>query len=307
MDMHVIVGAGPVGSATALLLAERGEQVRVITRRGTGPQAPGIELVTADATDAARLAALTTGATALYNCANPAYHRWLTDWPPLAAALLHAAETSGAVLVTMSNLYGYGPVTGPITHDTPLAATHPKLALRVRMWQDALAAHRAGRLRAVEARASDFAGPGSYGVLNEMALSRTAKGGTAYVMGDPDAPHSWTAIDDVAGTLVALATDERAWGQAWLVPTPPPLSIRQAAQRANELIGLPTARVRRVPYAVLWAAGLFSTMLKEMRTTHYQFAAPFTMDSSHTEQVFGLKPTPLDDTLAATAASYRDA
>ncbi|WP_155374348.1 NAD-dependent epimerase/dehydratase family protein [Catellatospora vulcania] len=305
--MHVIVGAGPVGSATALLLAERGEQVRIITRRGTGPQAPGIELVAADAADPARLAELAEGATALYNCANPAYHRWLTDWPPLAAALLHAAEASGAVLVTMSNLYGYGPVDGPITHQTPLAATHPKLAMRVRMWEDALAAHRAGRLRATEARASDFAGPGSYGVLNEMALSRTAKGGTAYVMGDPDAPHSWTSIADVARTLVALATDERAWGQAWLVPTAPAVSIREAAQRANELVGLPAPRVVRVPYPVLWTAGLFSTMLKEMRTTHYQFAAPFVLDSSHTEQVLGLKPTPLDDVLAETAATYRDA
>jgi 2-polyprenyl-6-methoxyphenol hydroxylase-like FAD-dependent oxidoreductase len=36
MALHVIVGAGPVGSATAALLAGRGEQVRVITRSGTG-------------------------------------------------------------------------------------------------------------------------------------------------------------------------------------------------------------------------------------------------------------------------------
>ena len=39
----------------------------------------------ADATDAERLTALTRGAAALYNCANPAYHQWLTDWPPMAA------------------------------------------------------------------------------------------------------------------------------------------------------------------------------------------------------------------------------
>ncbi len=40
MALHVIVGAGPVGTATANLLAERGEQVRVVTRRGTGPEHP---------------------------------------------------------------------------------------------------------------------------------------------------------------------------------------------------------------------------------------------------------------------------
>ena len=90
MALHVIVGTGPVGSATAELLAGRGEQVRVISRRGGGPEHPAIERVAADATDADRLSELTAGAAALYNCANPEYHRWLTDWPPLAAAFLAA-------------------------------------------------------------------------------------------------------------------------------------------------------------------------------------------------------------------------
>ena len=98
--LHVIVGAGPVGTATANLLADRGEQVRVITRRGTGPERPEVERVAADATDSARLSELAEGAVALYNCANPPYHQWLTDWPPLNQALLRAAESSGAVLAT---------------------------------------------------------------------------------------------------------------------------------------------------------------------------------------------------------------
>ncbi len=119
MSEHVIVGAGAVGSATALLLAERGEHVRVISRRGTGPEHPAIERVAADATDAERLTALTSGAAALYNCASPQYHQWFTDWPPLASALLTAAERSGAVLASMSNLYGYGQVHGPISQKTP--------------------------------------------------------------------------------------------------------------------------------------------------------------------------------------------
>ena len=98
MALHVIVGAGPVGRATATLLAERGERVRQVTRRGSGPEHPAVERIAADATDSTRLGELTRGAVALYNCASPAYHRWLTDWPPLAAALLTAAERSGAVL-----------------------------------------------------------------------------------------------------------------------------------------------------------------------------------------------------------------
>jgi len=37
MSEHVIVGAGAVGSAAALLLADRGEHVCIVSRRGSGP------------------------------------------------------------------------------------------------------------------------------------------------------------------------------------------------------------------------------------------------------------------------------
>lgn len=77
--------------------------------------------------------------------ANPAYHRWPTDWPPIAKSLLTTAERSNAVLVTVSNLYGYGEVSGPMTENLPLAAYGPKGLTRVQMWRDALAAHDAGR------------------------------------------------------------------------------------------------------------------------------------------------------------------
>src|SRR5260370_7675715 len=60
MAKHAIVGAGAVGSAAALLLAERGEQVRVVSRRGTGPQHPAIRLIAADATAPPSLPQITT-------------------------------------------------------------------------------------------------------------------------------------------------------------------------------------------------------------------------------------------------------
>jgi nucleoside-diphosphate-sugar epimerase len=304
--MQVIVGAGPVGSRTALLLAQRGEKVRVISRSGRGPSAEGIELVAADASNAARLTELTEGAVAIYNCANPAYHTWLTDWPPIAAALLQAAEANNALLVTFSNLYGYGPVDGPITHSTPMKAEHPKLRVRRQMWEDALAAHEAGRVRVTEARASDFIGSESNSVLSDVVLKRTTNGKSAFAFGDPDAPHSWTNVDDVAKTLVAIAGDERAWGKAWLVPTAAPISARQAADRANELHGMGRAKLIRIPYGMLWTMGLFSKVLKELRATYYQFAKPFVVDSSLTEQTFGLTPTPMDESLRASFRIDRD-
>ena len=196
MGLHVVVGAGPVGSSAAAHLANAGHRVRVITRSGTGggtgsgtgPELAAVERVAADATDAVRLAELARGAAAIYNCANPLYHRWPRDWPPLAAALLAAAERTGAVLVTMGNLYGYGPVDAAMTPDLPLRPTTGKGRVRARMWQDAVAAHEAGRIRATEARASDFVGPGGKSVFNEMVLPRVRAGRVAYAPVNFDVP-----------------------------------------------------------------------------------------------------------------------
>jgi nucleoside-diphosphate-sugar epimerase len=303
MSEHVIIGAGAVGSATALLLADRGEHVRVISRRGSGPEHPAVERVAADATDAQRLTELTAGAVALYNCANPLYHRWLTDWPPLASALLTAAERSGAVLAVMGNLYGYGRVDGPITQKTPLAATHPKLRLRAQMWQDALAAAEAGRIRVTEVRASDYIeqnGLLSFGVGQPLLAGRRG-----YVPAPLDVPHSWTSIRDCARALATVATDERAYGQAWLVPTGPALTLRQLTSRFTEVNGAPAAKVTAIPYPAMWALGVFSPMVRELRTTRYQFTAPFVLDSSATTEAFGIEPTPVDDALREAAARLR--
>jgi nucleoside-diphosphate-sugar epimerase len=297
MSLHVIVGAGPVGTATATVLAERGERVRVLTRRGGGPQHPAIERMAADATDADRLAALASGAAALYNCANPPYHQWLTDWPPLATALLTAAERSGAVLAAASNLYGYGPVDAPITSSTPLAATHPKLKLRAQMWLDALAAHQAGRIRATEVRASDYIEANS---LFSIVLAKPLLAGKrAYVPAALDVPHSWTSITDVATTLIAAATTGQAWGRAWLVPTEPPLTVREISTRFTTLAGTRAPKLTSLPYPVLWTSGLFSPTLRELRITNYQWTRPFVVDSTYTEQTLGLTPTPIDQALAS--------
>src|SRR6516225_2568439 len=174
---HLVIGAGVIGGRVAQLLAERGERVSVVSRSGAGPA--NVTRVAADARDAEAMTRLAEGAGVIYNCVNPPYHRWPTDWPPIAASVLSAAESSGAVLVTLSNLYGYGPRAGgydpahPMTEQTPLAATGPKGRVRARVWQDALAAHRAGRVRATEVRAADFVGPGA-----ESTLASAASGGS---------------------------------------------------------------------------------------------------------------------------------
>lgn len=307
MTNHVIVGAGPVGSATALLLAEQGHTVRVITRSGSGPVHPAIERVVADAADGEALLAAAGGAEVLYNCANPPYHTWPTDWPPIAAALLRTAEVTGAVLVTTSNLYGYGPVDHPMVESDPLAATGTKGRVRAQMWADALAAHEAGRVRATEARAADFFGPGltDASQLGERVIPRILAGKTLRLLGDPDAAHSWTFVPDLARTLVTIGQDERAWGRPWHVPSNT-ISQRGAVEQLAALAGVPVPKVGTVPPVMLKLAGVVVPLMRELQEVAYQTAAPFVLDSSATTATFGLEATPLDEAFAVTLAWWTD-
>lgn len=294
MSSHVIVGAGPIGTSTATFLADRGEHVRIITRRGTGPDRPGIERIAADATDAAALAEACAGATALYNCANPPYNRWPVEWPPMAAAFLHAARTSGAVLITTGNLYVYGPPSGPMTEQHPLRPAGTKARVRAQMWEEALAAHNAGDLRTAEIRSSDYLGAGTQTLFSIGVLPKVLAGKRAAVPADLDALHSWTYAGDVARMLVAVADDERSWGRVWHTPTPEPASIRDLVTRTAELGGMETPRLSTMPGAMLWLGGLGDALVREMRETQYQFRKPFIMDSTAATKHFGMQPTPIE-------------
>jgi nucleoside-diphosphate-sugar epimerase len=300
----VVVGAGVIGGRVARMLAEEGHRVTVVSRRGAG--LPGVIGVAADAADAGEMARLTNGAAVIYNCVNPAYHRWPADWPPIAASLLGAAERSGAVLVTLSNLYGYGPgrydETHPMTETTPLAATGRKGRVRARMWQDALDAHQAGRVRVAEVRASDFVGPGAQSALGERVVRRVRQGKSVSVLGRADRPHTWTFTDDVARMLVVAGTDPGAWGRAWHVPSNEPRSQREAIGDLARAAGVGQVRVSEIPPVVLHGMGLVWPLMRELRETEYQFRDDFIMDSSAAETTFGLKPTPWEEIIAVTAS-----
>jgi nucleoside-diphosphate-sugar epimerase len=307
VSLYVVIGFGPAGAATARLLAEEGHSVRVVTRSGRRPE-PGIEHVALDAADSQRLIEAAQGADAIHTCAAPPYHRWASDWPPLASSVCAAAEATGAVLVMLGNLYGYGPVAGPMTEQLPLAATGPKGRVRAAVWQQARKLHEQGRIRAVEVRASDFFGPGvtDGGHLAARVMPRLLRGKPVSTLGDPDAPHSWSYLPDVARALVEVAGEERAWGRAWHVPTRPALSVREMVDRLAAQSETGPVAVRRLSPVVLGVASVLSPLIRELKEIRYQFDRPFVVDSSAYEAEFAVRATPVDEQVKATVDWWRE-
>ncbi|SEQ99770.1 NAD-dependent epimerase/dehydratase family protein [Microlunatus flavus] len=298
----VVVGAGPVGREAARLFHESGHTVSVVTRSGRASGVEGVRSVAADAADPEALTRLVAGADALLNCANPSdYTVWEQVWPPLAASLLATAERTGATLVTAASLYPYGPVDGPMTEGMPDRATDHKGRLRARMWAEARAAHEAGRIRAVEVRAADYlgAGVGQNGHVSRQ-IPTAVQGRTAWMIGDPDLPHTFTDVTDMARTLVAVAFDASTWGQVWHAVSPAPSTQRAALTGALAALGHAPVAVRGIPVPVVRAIGLVSPMMRELGQLGYIFGRPYVMDSARTQAALGLAPSPWEDILRRT-------
>jgi nucleoside-diphosphate-sugar epimerase len=304
---HVVVGAGLIGIRVVRLLLSRGDEVTLLTRRGTSE--PGTRAVAADASDTAALTAAAVGARTIFLCANPAIYsaeEWGRVWPPIFRAAIQAASASGANLVVMGNLYPYGLPEGPMTESSPESTTSPKGLLRKAGWAAVKAAHDAGELRAVEVRASDYFGPGAgpTALLGERFFVPVLESRTARVVGEPSLPHSWSYLDDIAATLVAAAHHQGQWGRVWHVPSGAPHSELEIAATVNEWFGT-TGKVVPIPQWALRGLALFSPQLKGVLDESYQFRNPFVIDATETERMLGVHATPWEQALRTTAESYR--
>jgi len=302
---HIVLGAGPVGRAVVTSLAARDIEPAVVTRTGTA--VPGAISRPADISDPVQLAAAVAGADVVFQCAQPGYHRWPQEFPGLQARIVEAAAAAGALLVVAENLYGYGPVAGPLTQDLPLAAATRKGAVRAQMWRDLEAAHRAGRVRVVAGRASDFFGPGADGsAVGARFFGPLAQGKAAEVIGDPDRLHTYTYVPDFGEALVRLADAPQTWGRAWHVPNSPTVSTRQFAERAAAIAGT-QPRLRRLARWQLRLIGTFMPAVREMVEMLYEFEQDWVVDHFAYAEAVGDHATPLDVALAATIGAQQTA
>jgi nucleoside-diphosphate-sugar epimerase len=307
---HLVIGAGPVGSTIATMLADRGTDVTVMTRSGAAPAHARITAVAGDATSAESIvSAATRGgvtAAAIYNCVNPPYHQWPTAWPPLHRAMLDAAERTGAVLVMTDNLYAFGPDTSmPMRESSPMTATGKKGATRRQMAEQLLAAHAAGRVQATLVRASDFFGPGVRdAAFGERCVPRAMQGRRVSLLGALDVPHAISFMPDVAATLIAAATTPDAWGRPWHVPNAPAMTQRQFVEAVSSAAGT-TAKVASLPKAMLTIAGVFVPLMRELKETAYQFDKPWQVDATATQAALGVNATPMDEAVQVTVDWWR--
>lgn len=305
-ELHVIFGTGPVGKAVMKELVRQGKHVRMVNRSGKAEVANEVEVVKGDATNPISIRESAQGASVVYQCAQPAYTEWVQKFPAYQAAVIEGAAAVGAKLVVAENLYMYGPVSGTIREDLPFKATTRKGIVRAKMAEDLMADHKAGKVRAVAGRASNFYGPeageqGSFGnrIIYPMLVGKKVSG-----LGDIDLPHTYTYIEDYGKALVILSAHDEAYGQAWHIPNAPTKTTREMLTMFFEEAKV-MPKIGAIPNLAIKALGIVNPLIREVAEMLYEFNEPFVVNSSKFEKAFGNIATPHQQAISQTLAWFR--
>jgi nucleoside-diphosphate-sugar epimerase len=311
-ERQVILGAGPLGVTLQARLQAEGIKADLWSITGAlAYDMPGTEPDRVDGTDAAALARVCAGASVVYLLLNAHYVDWYRLFPARLMAAIGAASAVGARLVYHDSIYLYGEADGPLTEDSPPAAATAKGRLRAEMATTFMNAVEEGRIEGAIGRTADMYGPGllnsAYGsTFGQRHLYPLLAGKTVNVIGDPDSPHAYAYVEDVARGLAVLAREPEAVGRAWHLPAAPARSHRQLLDIAGAAVGVEAkVRASRLSSPVIRVLGRFQSDTAEVAEMLYLFERPLVVSHQAFEHAFEAQPTPHEDALAATLEWYQ--
>jgi nucleoside-diphosphate-sugar epimerase len=303
--LHVVIGSGTVGTKLAKRIGETGERVLLLARTTNRAELKNVRRIQADAASFSSLIAAAPKADYIYNCVNPPYNKWEELWPPINQALIELAKKTGAVLITCSNLYGYGPYNGVLTEDLPLNATWKNGRVRADMWLKLKELHDAGEIRATEVRGSDYIAASDQSRMGDRVVPRLKEGKSVQLLGGLDKLHTWTDPEDVAHLMIVVAKEEIAWGKPWHVPSNGPMTQRHVIRDIALELGVKDPKVSSVPPLLEKLLGTFNPIIRELRNTTYQFNQPFIMSDEKARKAFGLQPKPWKTVIRDLVTQYQ--
>jgi nucleoside-diphosphate-sugar epimerase len=272
--LHVVVGAsGQIGAHVVRTLEAADARVRLVARSPSA--APCLhEYAQGDIGDPADAERLCAGGDVIYACFGGPHATWSAQFPRMTEGVLAGARRAGAKVVFADNLYAYGPQHDTLTEETPVRPLGRKPRLRADIAARFLAAHRRGEVRVAIARASDLYGPGIQNAMVGASLvAAVLTGRKIYLLGDLDAPHTFSFVPDVARAMVQLGVSDDAWGEVWHLPSAPALSLRALVAKLADL-GATKPRVARIPSLAVRVAGVFAPQLRELVELSFQWDRP---------------------------------
>jgi len=207
----------------------------------------------------------------------------------------------------MENLYMLGTGDGrPLDEETSVRPLGRKGEIRAELTEVLFAAHERGDVRAVSGRASDFYGPrGEMTHFGDRFWRPALEGKPAQFLPDPDTPHTYHFIPDVAEGLRLLgAGPDEILGRPWMLPCSPAEPTRALVGRFSKALGREIG-LRGMPRPLVATLSPFVPALREVKEMLPQWEAPYVVDDSRFRAQFGVRPTDPDEGAARTVAWAR--
>lgn len=247
------------------------------------------------------LAEAVRGVDVVVNAWNPPdYSTWSREMLPLHRKVIGALRGTDATVIVPGNVYVFGPDTPvPWSEISPHAATNPLGRLRIRMESE----YRASGVRTILLRAGDFLDSEPSGNWFDRVMAKGLARGRFTYPGNPDIPHAWAYLPDLARAAVALAERRDSLPTYADIPFPGySISGREMAASLERVTGRPV-RLERMNWLPLALLSPVMPMMRGLREMRYLWDTPHRLDGAALQ---GLLPDfaamPLDEALAAAVA-----
>jgi hypothetical protein len=102
-----------------------------------------------------------------------------------------------------------------------------------------------------------------------------------------------------------VATDPKAWGKAWHVPSNEAKTQKELVNELAAVAGVKNPKLSSVPKVIWNLLSLFNPLLKALKETEYQFQRPFILDDSAARKTFVMQPTEWKQILKEVVAETR--
>lgn len=279
----ILGGHGRFGQTAAEAFRNAGWEVRLYDR------------------SAGDLSAAAMGADILVNGWNPKYPDWAAQVPGLTAQVIAAARASGATVLIPGNIYVFGKDApegfGPgVPHD----ADNPLGRIRI----DLERSYRDSGVPVILLRAGDFLDSYASGNWFDSQMAPSLRKGVLTYPGDPDVPHAWAWLPDMARAAVALAERRRD------LPRYAEINFPGYTLTGTDLAALcgkvlcRKVQVKRMAWWPLRVARPFWRMAGPLLEMRYLWTKPHHLTRASFDAVLpGFEETPPEEALAAAIAS----
>ncbi len=233
----------------------------------------------------------------------PDYSTWARDLLPLHRRVIKAVRGTDATVIVPGNVYVFGADTpAPWSEVSPHNAANPLGRLRIAMEAE----YGAAGIRTILLRAGDFLDVEASGNWFDLALAKKLARGRFSYPGNPDIPHAWAFLPDLARAAVALAEMRDSLPAYADVPFPGyTLSGREMAEGLERVMARPVklTRMNWMPLALMSPVMPAMRGLREMR---YLWDTPHWLSGDMIRSLLPeFRQTPVDAALGAAVAHLR--